>query len=166
MLVFSCLTEGESGSSGESLGWACHRFAFCFVWHTGRGYLFGCVQQWGRRSCARLLDHLVEEPILVLEQHIRLVILLDPASSQNLQSRTRTFTTLHVHVSATCILCFGENWHFSCLAAEWSMQTVRDEWRNSSSLHTGTIHFMWVMQQQTQAPVSAQQGLRTMSVAR
>lgn len=77
---------------------------------------------------------------------------------------THTMLRAHVHVRAcvcattTCILYFRENWHFSCFTAEWSMQTMQDEWRNSSSLHVGTIYFMWVMQRQTQAPVSARQG--------
>lgn len=52
----------------------------------GCGYLFSCVQQRGGLSSACLLDHLVKKPILVLEQHIWLVILPDPASIQDLQS--------------------------------------------------------------------------------
>lgn len=60
--------------------------------------------------------------------------------------------------ATSCILYFGENWHFSCFTAEWCMHTVEDEWGNSSSLHKGTIHFKWLMQRQTQVPASARQG--------
>lgn len=64
----------------------------------GYGYLFGCVQERGSLGSACLLDHLVEEPILVLEQHIWLIILLDHASIQNLQSHIQWWVCVCVSV--------------------------------------------------------------------
>ena len=56
------------------------------------------MQQRGGLSSASLLDHLVKEPILVLQQHIWLVILPDPAGVQNLQSHQQCWVCVCVCV--------------------------------------------------------------------
>ena len=53
------------------------------------GYLFGCVKQRGGLGPACLLDHLIESPVLVLQQNVRFLVLLDPPCVQNLQSCTQ-----------------------------------------------------------------------------
>lgn len=55
------------------------------VWD-GCGYLFGSVEQGGSLHLARLLHHLVETALGVLQQHVGLVVLVDPSGIQNLQS--------------------------------------------------------------------------------
>lgn len=76
--------SNEHGDQVESLG----------LWNVAPGvrqgwvwYLFGCVQQRSGLGSACLLDHLIEEALLVLEQHIGFIKLPDPAGIQNLQSR-------------------------------------------------------------------------------
>lgn len=117
----------------------------------GWGYLFGCVQQWDGLSSACLLDHLVKEPFLVLQEHIWLIVLLDPASIQNLQSYKQCrvceceappvyFTSEKTDISAVSLLSDA-------------CRRCRSNGGTSSSLHPWTIHFVWLMQRQTPAPV-------------
>lgn len=49
-------------------------------------HLSGRLQQRSSLGRSRLLDHVVEEAVPVLQQHVGLVILLDSPGSQNLQS--------------------------------------------------------------------------------
>lgn len=81
----------------------------------GRGHLFGCVQQRGGLSSACLLDHLVEEAVPVLEQRVWPVVLLDPAGSQNLQSRAQTRTHRQCRVSRSDTFCVQK----SDISAVW-----------------------------------------------
>lgn len=55
-------------------------------WGWGGAYLFGRLQQRRRLSRSRLLDHVVEKAVPVLQQHVGLVVLLDSSGGQNLQS--------------------------------------------------------------------------------
>lgn len=80
--------EGRLLFGGEQLG-------------EGGCYLSGRLQQRGGLGRPRLLDHVVEEAVPVLQQHVGLVVLLDPAGSQNLQSGgTHTHTHALAHNAA------------------------------------------------------------------
>lgn len=148
-----------------SVRWLVSYLVRDLLWDRGR-YLLCHLQQWCSFGFAHFLDHLVEEPVLVLEQDIRLVVLLDPASIQNLQSHVQqnnrcvvqhlytllqgklTFQLFH-WLSGACRRCkleWGKQW--------FGVQKEPSIWCDSGGLQTAAPVSAWYGLWQWEEPVS------------